>query len=234
MSPGAAGRMRLFRGMAVPAAVAGGVVDALRRDGVAAGKSWKMVWPGSSAGADPAGSAKGSAAETLVDEEFAVCACGDFEGAAVLRVQAQPLGRRRHADSGRVRVRVGRGGRSTVGIYCTPCFRGAAAGACGDVVERAFGQRAVAYLDDAWRMADQQRRIALCREATVDPEVVRAHAANELVLGGRNGTVFRSAFLARLPIGAGSVLEIHRPSVQFAIPAPVAVLDDLLGRRRAR
>ena len=44
--------------------------------GVAAGKRWKMVWPGSAAGADPAASAKGSAGETLVDEEFAVCAVG--------------------------------------------------------------------------------------------------------------------------------------------------------------
>ena len=219
--------MRLFRGMAVPSAAADGVVDELRRHGVGLGRSWKMVWPGASTRV-PVDAGAGDAIE-----ELAVCACGDFDGAAYYACRHN----RSDEDDTPIVVEfacaldaVAVDGRDL--LYTL--FQGGSGARVRDVVERAFGRRAVAYLDEAWRTADQQRRIALCRDATVDPEVVRAHAENELVLGGRHGTVFRSAFLARLPIGAGSVLGIHRPDAGFAIPRPVAVVGDLVGRRRGR
>ena len=179
-----------------------------------------MTWdpPGGDAVSDEVGS-------------FAVCACGDFDGAVYYACKHNRSGANDtplvvEFESDPVEVAVD--GRD---FLCT-VFQSGKGALARNVVAQAFGGRALVYLDEAWRATDQPRRIELCREARHDPEVVRAHYANRLVLGGRHSTRFRSAFFVRAPVAAALVTAIHRPENGRPAPAADAELRDVLGRSR--
>ena len=64
---------------------------------------------------------------------------------------------------------------------------------------RLFGDRLGRYLDRAMAHPDSSYRFAMCDLAVQDDEIIQAHAKNDIVIGGRYGTCFRSAFFARAP-----------------------------------
>ena len=140
---------------------------------------------------------------------------------------------RRAGPTGADRVGSGSGEqRAALRRFCYTVFQFGKGALARNVVAQAFGGRALVYLDEAWRATDQPRRIELCREARHDPEVVRAHYANRLALGGRHSTRFRSAFLVRAPVTAALVTAIHRPENGRPAPAADAELGDVVGRPR--
>jgi hypothetical protein len=53
------------------------------------------------------------------------------------------------------------------------------------VAELLFGQGIKKYLDRAWSTQDQSQRVAICDLAVQDDRVVRAHAKNVTMIGGR-------------------------------------------------
>jgi hypothetical protein len=70
--------------------------------------------------------------------------------------------------------------------------------------------------------------IALCDLARHDPEVIKAHHANTNVLGGRYCTVFRSAFIVKLPPTARSIVRVWSPAGRPALPLPEIMFNSLL------
>lgn len=79
-----------------------------------------------------------------------------------------------------------------------------------------FGPALARYLDRASQRNDTLSRIALCDLAVQDLEVIESHHANTVVIGGRYGTIFRSAFFVRLPIGAERIISVTPPrEMQF-------------------
>lgn len=77
-------------------------------------------------------------------------------------------------------------------------------------LERTFGSAVLRYADRAWAISDQLARIACVDLALHDPEVITAHAANELVIGGRYRTRFSSAFMVRAPVGPERIASVER------------------------
>ena len=211
--------LRLFRGMAVPSERAGDITAEIKAKGLAADRGrWRMCWdpPGEQAASD--------------EEPLAVCACGDFDGAAYYAsehnrsdVDDTPLVVEFECDIAGVAV----DGRD----FLYAVFQMGSGARTRELVERAFGRRALTYLDAAWG-STQQRRVDLCREARHDPLVVRAHYSNRLVLGGRYATRFRSAFLVRAPVPGALVTEVHRVGDGWSGPGPDVRLEDALGRSR--
>lgn len=157
-------RLRLFRGLAVPSARAEVVAADIRANGLAADRGrWRMIW-------DPAGEEAMSGQE----EPLAVCACGDFAGAAYYAshhnrsgVNDTPLVAEFESDMEGVAV----DGRD----FLYPLFQQGSDARARDLVERAFGLCARTYLDKAWGTTDQRRRIDLCRDARHDTQVVCGH-----------------------------------------------------------
>lgn len=98
------------------------------------------------------------------------------------------------------------------------------------VLKRAFGDAVLRYADSAWSSPEQS--IPLCDLACHDPEVIEAHHASAVVLGGRYRTVFRSAFIVRLPIAPQSIIRVWSPEEQPALPAPEFMFHDLLKQRQ--
>lgn len=188
------------------------------KNGLAADRGcWQMIWDPPSDDADSD------------DEPLAVCACGDFDGAAYYACQHNRSGVNDtplvvEFESYEVAV----DGRD----FLYTVFQFGKGARAREVVEQAFGRRALTYLDEAWRATDQTHRIGLCRKACHDPDIVRAHHANQLVLRGRYATRFRSAFLVKAPVAASLVTKIRRPEFGWVMPVPDVDLDDILGRPR--
>ncbi len=48
----------------------------------------------------------------------------------------------------------------------------------------------------------------MCDLAVQDDEIIQAHAKNDIVIGGRYGTCFRSAFFARAPVTPLNIISV--------------------------
>ena len=114
---------------------------------------------------------------------MAVCACGDYDGAAYYachhnrsNVNDTPLVVEFESDAASVAV----DGRD----FLYTVFQFGSGAQARNMVAQAFGRDALRYLDEAWRTCDQSRRIELCREARHDFRVISAHHVNQLVIGG--------------------------------------------------
>lgn len=96
------------------------------------------------------------------------------------------------------------------------------------VLERSFGTAVLRYAERAWSSEDQSFRVAQCDLAIHDPEVVEAHHANEIVIAGRYGTIFRSAFTVALPVRPASIIRVRSPTTIPTLPIPAVSLADIL------
>jgi hypothetical protein len=72
------------------------------------------------------------------------------------------------------------------------------------------------------------RAQGVCDVAVQDPEVIRAHAANTAVIGGKSNTLFASAFMVRLPVPASRIVEARRADCAL-VPAGAEVALTELG-----
>jgi hypothetical protein len=75
------------------------------------------------------------------------------------------------------------------------------------------------------------RGIACCDLATQDPDVIRAHVSNGLVIGGRYNTRFSSAFMVTAPVPVAKIVSVERVDCRgYALPDVDVSLDRTLGR----
>ena len=154
----------------------------------------------------------------LIGGRDAVCACGDDLGAAYYalkhnrsRDKTAPLLVTFDVDPDQVQVDgcdflynfVFQSGK-------TPGQRAAALALFGDALGR--------YLDLAWRSDKMEYRVALCDLAVQDPDLVSAHLANQTVIGGRYGTVFRSAFMVPVPVAPAQIVSVTVPEPRSFVP----------------
>lgn len=63
-----------------------------------------------------------------------------------------------------------------------------------------FGDGITPYFERCTTSSDQGVRVAMCNLASFDELVVRAHYKNTKLIGGRYGTLFKSAFFVQAPI----------------------------------
>lgn len=101
------------------------------------------------------------------------------------------------------------------------------------VLERLFGPAILRYADRAWSVPalETRRRIACCDLARQDDAVIAAHAAKELVIGGRYRTRFSSAFMVRAPVAAERIVSVERVDHRdYVLPDIDITLEQALGR----
>ncbi len=94
-------------------------------------------------------------------------------------------------------------------------------------IAQIYGKAILRYADKAWANADQSFRVAQCDLAIHDQNVIEAHYANQIILGGRHRTTFRSAFTAALPVKAESIVRVWSPSGVQTLPQPMVKLEDV-------
>ena len=96
------------------------------------------------------------------------------------------------------------------------------------VAERIYGSKIRRYLDRAWSTDNQDQRIAMCHLATQDDAVIKAHAKNKTVIGGRPGTRFRTAFMVQTPVPAERIISVDRPETSQTTTQAEITFDMIL------
>jgi hypothetical protein len=89
------------------------------------------------------------------------------------------------------------------------------------VLATAFGSAILPYAERAWSSQEQALRILCCDLAIQDDEVIAAHARNTMILGGKQNTVFSSAFMARAPVLPENIRSVEILSADGFVPPVV-------------
>lgn len=221
--------MRFFRGMTVAAANVDQVLSTIRNQGLSRGSQWSFEYrhPGllDALFAKP----ELSTLDTRPRDQAgnpAVCACGEEMGAAYYawqhnrtRENDTPIIVEFEADEGTIAID-GRDFLATVFQLGEPALARPA-------LARTFGNAVLPYAERAWATENQDARIALFDLACHDCDVVKAHYANSVVLGGRHRTAFRSAFIVTLP-APQSIVRVWSPTAWPVLPVPEIILSSLL------
>lgn len=80
-----------------------------------------------------------------------------------------------------------------------------------EIALKLYGKALGKYIDKAWSSNEQDYRIAMCDLAINDLNVISQHHKNELVIGGRYNTKFKSAFMVKLPISHERIISVTSP-----------------------
>jgi hypothetical protein len=225
--------MRFYRGISVPASAVQTTITSISVNGLTGIEGWwgmDYLHPG------PLDRLFQKLDLTITDTRTSqaaagVCACGEESGAAYYawhhnrgKEDTTPIMMEIEADENLVAI----DGRDFLYL----AFQFGDPQKARPILERSFGPGVLRYADRAWNEQEHSCRIALCDLAIHDPEVVRAHHASDFVLGGRHGTVFRNAFIVKLPVGPEAIRRVWSPSAAPTLPVPEASLADVLGRNR--
>jgi hypothetical protein len=221
--------MRFFRGIAVPADKINQVATAIRSGGLTQDRGrWRMQFRPPDDLESLFAKSDLSLEDTRPDGasgDSGVCACGEEMGSAYYAWKHNRVGECTAPTMIEFDVpanAVSIDGRD----FLYPVFQRGNPEVARPALAAVFGESILRYSDRAW--AAKEASIALCDLACHDPDVVSAHYANEVVLGGRYGTVFRNAFIVRLPVEAASIIRVWSPAKLPALPHPEMMLDDLL------
>ena len=222
--------MRLFRGIAVPKDKADQVITTIKNQGLARDRGWTWKMEFRHPGDLDALFAKAdlSLKDTRPDgaqSDLGVCACGEETSAAYYAWQhnrtvenTTPIIMEFDMPDDAVSI----DGRD----FLYTVFQLGQPELAWPVLARVFGNCIQHYAERAW--ASKEQSIALCDLARHDPQIIKAHHTNAVVLGGRYNTVFRNAFIVRLPVGAASIVRVWSPTERPAFPRPEIMFDSLL------
>ena len=220
--------MRLFRGIAVPSSCAKTTIQTILNTGLLGTEgAWRMKYSHPGALDELFLKANLSISDTRDTQPGhpAVCACGDFSGGAYYAL------RHNHRSQGTTPILIEFEASGTdLAVdgkdFLYKAFELKHPDPVRPVLRDAFGDPVLRYADLAWSSDCHSFRIALCDLAVYDPEVIKSHYSNQIVLGGRHGTVFRSAFLVKAPIPPSAFLNVQSLDISTTIPPPDVLLSD--------
>lgn len=161
----------------------------------------------------------------------AICACGDETGAAYYALKHN---RHRRADEVSYVIRFSAAlkdvyvdGRDFLHTAFQMFDRKTSARTAeqNEALRNLFGCGIQRYFLKAVSSSDIRYRWAMCDLACQDPQVVKGHLRNQTLIGGRFGTVFRSAFFVRAPIPPERILAVDTASEP--VPRPEYSLEAL-------
>jgi hypothetical protein len=229
--------LRLHRGIAVPEADAASVMDMIRQDGlVVEGRLWSgLAVPDLKSRLEQLWGSRDLSLKLTRPEDLPalprICACADRRGAMYYACSHNRKGDRTasiliefDADLADIVVD-GRDFLYTVMQMGNPA-------ASREPLEHLFGAAVLRYADRAWSMPPADlARVACCDLATQDPDVIRAHVSNGLVIGGRYNTRFSSAFMVTAPVPVTKIVSVERVDCRgYVLPDVDVSLDRTLGR----
>lgn len=224
-------KLLLFRGITVPASTADAVMARIRERGLHSGDSrWMLPFPTPREEDDAVAALSRSGKFEYREDELSVCACADEASAS-----HYAWAHNRHGDCDTPVMIEFEANADDVAVdgrdMLYSLFQQGDPDLTPAAVKTAYGEAAVRHLEAAWSTDDQIRRIAHCDRAVLDPAVVAHHYRNRIVIAGRHGTVFSSAFQVRLPIGPSAIRNIKVPHQQ-AFSSPPKIQFELLVRRK--
>ena len=219
--------LRLYRGIAVPAASAADVTSSIRRVGLIEREGARGIGQISRLAAGVSVEEAEMAATQVRNacRRPAVCASGTLEGAEYYAWQHNRFGEDNtplliefEADLKQVAI--------DAPDFLYPAFQGGDPEKARSILENLYGDKILKYADAAWALNDQLDRLALCDLATLDPDVVLAHYSNRIVIGGKHGTTFASAFTVAFPVQPEAIVRVWAPVKRGVPRSPSLIFRD--------
>jgi hypothetical protein len=227
--------MRFYRGMAVPAGRAPATIANIRKDGLQVRNAgWRMTAQDLKPHSDRLWclpSLERSDVDLVPRDETnpRVCACADKMSALFYACKKNVTATDKSSllitfDADIVDVIVD--GRD----FLYTVFQMGNPDRARPIVERLFGSAILRYVDRAWATdKGDLQRVFICDLAVQNDDVIRAHARNATVIGGRYGTEFCSAFMVRMPVSGERIVSVEEVSAKdFSFPDPEILLQSVV------
>lgn len=96
-------------------------------------------------------------------------------------------------------------------------------------LKRIFGQKIEKYIEKISRHPNSER-FAICDLIICDEDIIADHSKNNEIIGGRYGTIFKSAFLGRYPVTPDRIISVEVIKDDIKINNPTITLNDFLER----
>lgn len=156
----------------------------------------------------------------LINGYPSVCACADLLGASYYALKHNQLVHEGITHGLVVKFRASLSDLSVDGrdFLYNSVFRDAKNSAQREMACKLFGDKLGPYLDLAMGNAKLSYKFAMCDLAVQDDEVISEHARNDVVIGGRYGTVFKSAFFVKVPVAASDIISVDDAKDQLFEP----------------
>lgn len=154
-----------------------------------------------------------------IGAEPAVCACGDETGATYYALKHN-----RNEQEGKTEALIIQFKAQVKDIiidgcdFMFNCMQFGSSDQHKANLVKIFGRESGKYYELARKSSEQDFRIAIAYLAVQDPIIILNHYNNKTVIGGRWGTIFRSAFQIRLPIPAEKIIDVFSPRLPIPVP----------------
>lgn len=96
-----------------------------------------------------------------------------------------------------------------------------------DKLKKLFGKKIEKYITKIIRHPNSEK-LAICDLAIIDNEIIIDHSKNELIIGGRCNTTFRSAFFVKVPIHPNQIISVERIKNVSSLSYPQITLNEIL------
>jgi hypothetical protein len=94
-------------------------------------------------------------------------------------------------------------------------------------LKRIFGEKIEKYIEKIIEHPKSDK-IAICDLVICDDEIIIEHSRNTEIIGGRYGTIFKSAFFGKIPISAEKIHTVEIIKEYIPIKNPTITLNDIL------
>ena len=96
-------------------------------------------------------------------------------------------------------------------------------------LKKIFGEKIEKYIEKLI-VHPKSEKSAICDLVICDDEIIIEHLKNSEIIGGRYGTVFKSAFFGKTPIPQERIRNVEIINEYIAIPSPTITLNNILER----
>lgn len=94
-------------------------------------------------------------------------------------------------------------------------------------LKKLFGNKIEYYVEKIIKHPNSDK-FAICDLAIVDNEIILDHSKNEIIIEGRHGTTFRSAFFGKIPIQSNQIISIQKLPNLYSKRNPEITLHNIL------
>lgn len=96
-------------------------------------------------------------------------------------------------------------------------------------LKKIFGKKIEKYIEKLVSHPNSEKT-AICDLVICDDEIILEHSRNAEIIGGRHGTVFKSAFFGKTPISREKIKNVEIIKEHIVIPYPTITLNNILER----
>ena len=96
-------------------------------------------------------------------------------------------------------------------------------------LKKIFGAKIEKYIEKLIAHPNSEKN-AICDLVICDDEIITEHSRNSEIIGGRNGTIFKSAFYGKTPISPAKIENVEIIKEYIVLPSPSITINNILER----